>query len=146
MSKSISLMAENYSMRIQSIGKALKVESEEALYKAGEILASENFKQIKAPDLRGALSLVANFYADRELGKLTIDGATKGILLVRIYDCTTCIAAKRDGQTHCWIDAGFLAGALKETLQTDYVVIETKCRGTGSEYCEFMIARRRFAG
>jgi predicted hydrocarbon binding protein len=139
-------MAENYSVRLLSISKVLKVESKEVLYKAGEKLASENFQQTKASDLKEALSVITEYCKHRELGNLVIDGASRGILLIRIYDCTTCVAAKNDGQTHCWIDAGFIAGALKKMLQTDYVVIETKCRGTGSEYCEFMIARKRFTG
>ncbi|MDH5770728.1 MAG: hypothetical protein OEZ25_05525 [Candidatus Bathyarchaeota archaeon] len=144
MSKSISVMAENYSVRLLSISKVLKVESKEVLYKAGEKLASENFQRIKASDLEEALSMITEYYKHRELGNLVIDGANGGILLIRIYDCTTCVAVRNDGQTRCWIDAGFIAGTLKEMLQTDYVVIETKCRGTGSEYCEFMIARKRF--
>ena len=146
MSKSISVMAENYSVRLMSISEVLKVESKEVLYNAGVNLASENFQQVRASDLNEALSMITEYYKRKELGNLAIDGANKGILLVRIYDCTTCVAAKNDGQTHCWIDAGFIAGALKEMLQIDYVVIETKCRGTGSEYCEFMIARKRFTG
>ena len=142
--KSVPIMAENYSMVMLSIDKALKVESKEVLYKAGEILASESFKHVKASNLKEALSLITAFYADRGLGRLFVDGANKGVLLVRMYDCATCLAVKEDGKTHCWMDAGLIAGALKEMLQTDYVVIETKCRGTGSEYCEFMIARKRF--
>lgn len=136
-------MAENYSVRLLSISKVLKVESKEVLYKAGEKLASENFQRIKASDLQEALSMITEYYKHRELGNLVIDGVNRGILLVRMYDCTTCVAVKNDGQTHCWIDAGFIAGALKEMLQTDYAVIETRCRGTGSEYCEFMIAKKR---
>jgi len=145
MAKTLPLNSENYSVRMLSVSRLLKAASKEVLYKAGENSASEEFHGFVAKDLNGALSLIAEFYARRGLGRLVIDGAETGFLLVRNYDCATCSAAENDGQTYCWIDAGFIAGALRRMLNTDFVVIETKCHGTGSEHCEFLIAKSRMS-
>ncbi len=143
MAKTLSLSDENYSTRMLSVSRLLKAASKEVLYQAGENLASEEFQGSVAKDLNGALSLIAEFYTQQGLGRLVMNGAETGFLLVRNYDCATCSVAENDGQTYCWIDAGFIAGALRKMLGTDFVVIETKCRGTGSEYCEFLIAKSR---
>ena len=131
-----------YSTRLLSINKVLKAEAKEVLYKAGLDLANTEFEGLKAEGISNALSLVADEYFRKGLGRLIMDGVNEKFLLVRNYECATCAAADNDGKTHCWLDAGFIAGALKQMLNEDYVVIETKCCGTGSEYCEFMIAKR----
>ncbi len=132
-----------YSTRILSIIKVLKAESQQVLYDAGINLAFEEFQGIEAQDLSSALAQIADLYMNNSLGKLVMDGVGKNFLLVRNYDCATCVSAKNDGKTYCWLDAGFIAGALKQMLNEDYVVIETKCHGTGAEYCEFLIAKKR---
>jgi hypothetical protein len=41
------------------------------------------------------------------------------------------------------MDAGYIAGALETMLGKRFAVIETKCHGTGHEYCEFVVTEDR---
>jgi len=138
-SKTLMREVSVYSRRLTSVYKALH-EHKEVLYSAGKELAKEDFADTSTEDLKSALEKVAEAYRDNALGNLKIYSANANFLVVRIYDGATCAEVKRDGKTYCWFDAGYIAGALETILKKDFVVLETKCRGTGYDYCEFIIS------
>jgi predicted hydrocarbon binding protein len=128
-----------YSARILGICNWLQNERKEALSNAGRLVAAAEFGTITASSLEEALTQIDTLYKHSGLGHLKIDGAGKDHLVIHIHECATCTDAKNDGHTYCWIDAGFIAGGLETMLHKGYDVIETKCRGTGYDYCEFII-------
>ncbi|MEM2851214.1 MAG: V4R domain-containing protein [Candidatus Bathyarchaeia archaeon] len=139
LSRNLSLNVKEYSARILGICSWLQNERKEVLSSAGRLVAASEFNAVKAANLEEALTRIDAAYEHSGLGRLKIDGASKNKLIIRLYDCATCNTAKNDGHTYCWIDAGFIAGGLETMLHKGYDAIETKCRGTGYTYCEFII-------
>jgi hypothetical protein len=41
------------------------------------------------------------------------------------------------------MDAGYIAGALETMLGKRFTVIETRCSGSGSDHCEFIVTEDR---
>lgn len=114
----------------------------ELLYRSGEALAEKEFAGSSSRDLKLALEKISEAYSSSSLGELRMDGAGSSFIIVAIHDCATCANVERDGRTYCWFDAGYIAGALKTMLQKDFIAVETKCRGTGHDHCEFIVMVR----
>jgi predicted hydrocarbon binding protein len=135
----MTLVVNVYSTRILAISKWLQNERKEALYNAGRLIAASEFHSVNKLSLEEALTQISAAYEHTGLGQLKIVEAGANRLILRLDNCATCINATNDGNTYCWIDAGFIAGGLENLLHEKYDVIETKCRGNGHDYCEFII-------
>jgi len=92
-------------------------------------------KQIKASSKNFALKELAKIWEDLRLGTIEI----KGENLIRVKDCYQCGNMPNMGKTLCSTDAGIIAGVLDTICKQRYSVKETKCWGTGHDFCEFEI-------
>ncbi|MBS7655702.1 hypothetical protein KEJ50_04285 [Candidatus Bathyarchaeota archaeon] len=129
-----------YSRRIASISEAvLKLNKKEVLYYAGEKLALKDFAGTSLRSFKAALEKISEAYASQSIGMVKVDGANSKFLIVKVYNCATCSEAEKNGELHCWFDAGYIAGALKAMLQKDFVAFEVECKAAGHEWCKFII-------
>jgi len=140
----MTLVVNTYSTRILAISKWLQNERKETLYNAGRLIAASEFHSANEPSLEEALTQISAAYEHTGLGRLKIVEAGASRLILRLDNCATCIDAKNDGNTYCWIDAGFIAGSLENLLHERYDAVETKCRGTGHNYCEFRVIQSKW--
>jgi predicted hydrocarbon binding protein len=63
----------------------------------------------------------------------------EGQLKIRIYECAISSGAIDTGTTFCDFMAGYFAGRITILTSKDCIVNETKCHGTGHNFCEFEI-------
>ncbi|MEA2069753.1 MAG: V4R domain-containing protein [Asgard group archaeon] len=63
-----------------------------------------------------------------------------GQLKIRIYECAIASGSINSGTTFCDFMAGYIAGRITILTSKDCIVNETKCHGTGHDFCEFEIA------
>jgi predicted hydrocarbon binding protein len=143
MSKSISLSLRDYSKRMLSLNSYLQAQGKETLYYAGKLLGAKEFAEESSADLENALVKISNTYVRFSESTLKVGRLGADFLAAELHGCPTCVEAEYDGRTHCWMDAGYIAGALETMLGKRFVAIETKCRGTGHEYCEFVVTEDR---
>jgi predicted hydrocarbon binding protein len=143
MSKIISIGLRDYSKRMLSISSYLRAQAKETLYYSGKLLGTNEFVNENSKTLEDALTKVSDTYARFSEASLKVARLGSNFLTVELYGCPTCVEAKHDGLTYCWIDAGYIAGALEKMMGKRFAVIETKCRGTGYDYCEFVVTENR---
>ncbi|MHA2357813.1 MAG: V4R domain-containing protein [Candidatus Heimdallarchaeaceae archaeon] len=91
------------------------------------------------------LTLPTN-YLSREYSKVEIeDGEDEDEMYIRIYECAYASGANLSetnlNEALCDFQAGYLAGRLALILKDPPIVTETKCHGTGHNYCEFRIEK-----
>ncbi len=70
------------------------------------------------------------------LGRPEFVGEDSGRLIFKWYQCLTCSSLPPIGRTFCFLEAGILAGAIRNVLQRRVEVRETRCWGTGFDYCQ----------
>ena len=144
MSKSVSISLGGYSRRVQSINAYLQAQGKETLYYSGKLLGSKEFGDQVSETLEHALTKIGDAYLRFSDSMLKIGRIGSDSLSVELHSCPTCLEADRDGLMHCWMDAGYIAGALETMLGKRFTVIETKCSGTGSGHCEFIVTEDRY--
>ncbi len=81
------------------------------------------------------LKELAGIWKKLSLGTVEIVGENT----IRVKDCYQCGHMPDVGKTLCASDAGIIAGALDRVTGKKYSVRETKCWGTGYDFCEFNI-------
>ncbi len=143
MSKSITLSLRDYSKRMLSINSYLQAQGKEILYCSGKLLGTKEFASENSKSLERALTKISETYARLSEAVLKIGRLGPDFMMAELHGCPTCVEAERDGHTYCWIDAGYIAGALEAMLDKRFAVIETKCRGTGYDHCEFVVTEDR---
>ena len=139
MSKSVSIGLADYSRRVQSINAYLQAQGKETLYYSGKLLGSKEFGDEVSKTLEQALTKIGDAYLRFSESMLKIGRIGSDFLSVELHSCPTCLEADNDGLMHCWMDAGYIAGALETMLGKRFTVIETKCSGIGSDHCEFIV-------
>ncbi|MHA1258250.1 MAG: V4R domain-containing protein [Candidatus Heimdallarchaeaceae archaeon] len=74
-----------------------------------------------------------------------IDGEDEDEMYIRIYECAYASGANLSetnlNETLCDFQAGYIAGRLALVLKDPPIVTETKCHGTGHNFCEFRIEK-----
>lgn len=70
------------------------------------------------------------------VGNLKVQNIKGDKITVKWYECLTCSHLPPLGQPLCYLEAGLLAGALNKLLGKRVGVEETKCWGTGENYCQ----------
>ncbi|MHA1398976.1 MAG: V4R domain-containing protein, partial [Candidatus Heimdallarchaeaceae archaeon] len=85
-------------------------------------------------------------YLKREYSFVEIyDGEDEDEMYIRIYENAYASGADLsedgEGETLCDFTSGYIAGRLALILKDPPVVTETKCHGTGYNYCEFRIEK-----
>lgn len=143
MSKSISLGLRDYSKRMLSIGDYLQAQGKETLYYSGKLLGTKDFSNESSTTLEQAFTKISDAYTRFSESTLKVGKLGADFLGAELHGCPTCVEAECDGHIHCWMDAGYIAGALETMLHKRFVAIETKCRGTGHEFCEFVVTEDR---
>jgi predicted hydrocarbon binding protein len=143
MSKSITIGLRDYSKRLLSISQYLQAQSKDTLYYSGKLLGTKDFADESSETLERALLKISDAYARFSEAVLKVGSLGSDFLMAELHGCPTCVVAEFDGHTYCWIDAGYIAGALETMLGKKFVVIETKCRGTGHDRCEFIVTEDR---
>ena len=143
MSKSITLSLRDYSKRMLSINRYLRAQGKETLYYSGRLLGCEDFSGENSETLEKALKKISDAYTRFSEAVLKVGRVGSDFLAAELHGCPTCVEAEKNGQTHCWMDAGYIAGALEAMLGKRFTVIETKCRGTGFDHCEFIVTENR---
>jgi predicted hydrocarbon binding protein len=126
-----------------SIGSYLQAQGKETLYYSGRILGLKEFSAEKAKDPEQALAKISDTYALFSEAILKVGRLGADFLAAELHGCPTCVEAECDGHTYCWMDAGYIAGALEGMLGKRFAVVETKCRGTGHACCEFVVTEER---
>lgn len=104
----------------------------DAGYKIGVNVIS---KQVKANTLKDVLKELAVLWEKLKLGTVELVSENK----IKVADCYQCGNMPNMGKTLCPSDAGIIAGVLNTVCQKRYSVKETKCWGTGYDFCEFEI-------
>lgn len=112
------------------------IEMDKPFYDAGYYIgANVVSKQIKGSRLEDVLKELADMWKKLKLGTIELAGVNK----IRVKDCYQCEHMPDVGKPLCPSDAGIIAGVLDKTLGRKHSVKETKCWGTGYEFCEFEI-------
>jgi predicted hydrocarbon binding protein/biotin operon repressor len=112
------------------------IDMDKPFYDAGYNIGTNVIaEQIKASTREFAIQELAKIWKELKLGKIEI----KGENLIRVKDCYQCGNMPNLGKTLCPSDAGIIAGVLDTICQKRYSVKETKCWGTGYDFCEFEI-------
>lgn len=112
------------------------IDMDKPFYDAGYHIGSNVIsKQMKATSLKDALNELALIWEQLKLGTIEIVGED----LIKVKDCYQCGNMPNMGKTLCPSDAGIIAGVLDTVCGKRYSVKETKCWGTGFDFCEFEI-------
>jgi predicted hydrocarbon binding protein len=104
----------------------------DAGYKIGVNVVS---KQVKANIQKEVLEELAVLWGKLKLGTVEIVSENK----IKVTDCYQCGDMPDMGKPLCPSDAGIIAGVLDTVCGKRHSVIETKCWGTGYDFCEFEI-------
>ena len=111
------------------------IEMDKPFYDAGYYIGSNVIsKQITSSALKGVLEELAELWKKLKLGRMKF---SQNRIIVK--DCYQCKHMPDMGKPLCPSDAGIIAGVLDKTLGGGHVVKETKCWGTGYDFCEFEI-------
>jgi predicted hydrocarbon binding protein len=114
------------------------IDMDKPFYDAGyNIGANVISKQIKASTLKEALKELAQMWDELKLGIIELVGEQ----LIKVNDCYQCGNMPDMGKPLCPSDAGIIAGVLDTVCGKRYSVKETKCWGTGYDFCEFEIKK-----
>lgn len=74
-----------------------------------------------------------------------VEGEDEDEMYIRIYECAYASGANLSetklNETLCDFQAGYIAGRLSLILKDPPIVTETKCHGTGHDFCEFKIEK-----
>lgn len=74
-----------------------------------------------------------------------VEGEDEDEMFIRIWECAYASGANLSetnlNETLCDFQAGYLAGRLALILKDPPIVTETKCHGTGHNFCEFRIEK-----
>ncbi len=74
-----------------------------------------------------------------------VDGEDEDEMFIRIHECAYASGANLTetnlNETLCDFQAGYIAGRLALILKDPPIVTETKCHGTGHNFCEFKIEK-----
>ncbi len=112
------------------------IEMYRPFYDAGYDIGSNIIsKEIKACELKEILRELAGIWKKLSLGTVELIGKNR----IRVKDCYQCGHMPDVGKTLCPSDAGIIAGVLDRTTGKKHSVKETKCWGTGYDFCEFEI-------
>lgn len=115
------------------------IEMDRPFYDAGyDIGTNVISKEIKACGLKEVLKELADIWKKLNLGTVEIVGANR----IRVKDCYQCGHMPDVGKPLCASDAGIIAGVLDRATGKKHSVKETKCWGTGYDFCEFNIEER----
>ncbi|MEF9427465.1 MAG: hypothetical protein L0956_09995, partial [Candidatus Mariimomonas ferrooxydans] len=106
------------------------------MYNAGYNLGKNVFsKQVKSSGFDSVIGEIAGIWNELKLGKVEQTGKNT----IRVKDCYQCHKMPDVGKPLCPSDEGIIAGILDTVLMKPYSVKETKCWGTGHDFCEFEI-------
>ncbi len=115
------------------------IELDRPFYDAGyEIGSNVISKQIKGSRLEDVLKELAELWNRLNLGNIELVGTKK----IQVKDCYQCSHMPDVGKPLCASDAGVIAGVLDRATGKKHSVRETKCWGTGYDFCEFDIEER----
>jgi predicted hydrocarbon binding protein/DNA-binding HxlR family transcriptional regulator len=112
------------------------IDMDRPFYDAGyKIGANVISKHVKSNTLKEILTELAVFWKKLKLGNVELVSENK----IRVTDCYQCGDMPNMGKPLCPSDAGIIAGVLDTVCGKRHSVIETKCWGTGYDFCEFEI-------
>jgi len=116
-----------------------------------DLLASEN-AELPIESLKQATHIMQKYlthptnYLSRQHSFVEVfDGEDEDEMFVRIHECAYASGANLSetnlNEVLCDFQAGYLAGRLALVLNDPPIVTETKCHGTGHNFCEFRIEK-----
>ncbi|ADG13027.1 4-vinyl reductase 4VR [Methanocaldococcus infernus ME] len=82
------------------------------------------------------LNDLKEFFEKANLGELEV--VSEDPLILKVNNCTLCSNLEFD-EPICYLDAGILAGALENILNSVVVVDEFECMATGGDACYFKV-------
>ena len=116
------------------------IEFDRPMYNSGYELGKSVFsKKIKSSDFNSVIKEIGGIWSNLNLGKVEMIGQN----MIRVRDCYQCHNMPDVGTTLCPTDEGIIAGILDTVLGKSYTVKETKCWGTGHDFCEFEIFQNK---
>lgn len=116
-----------------------------------DILAAEQ-AELPIDSLKQATEIIRQYlthptnYLSRSHSFVTVqDGEDEDEMYIQIHECAYASGANLSetnlNETLCDFQSGYLAGRLALILKDPPIVSETKCHGTGHNYCEFRIEK-----
>jgi predicted hydrocarbon binding protein len=80
-------------------------------------------------------------YSSMKIGSLEIFkyDKTKKEILLRIKESALCYDVPNVGKPVCYFEVGRIGGMIKEISKKTFLVYETRCRGLGDDFCEFLV-------
>lgn len=114
-----------------------------AIYNTGKAVGGEIGRAFlaDAKDLNDFIQKVRELLIKLKIGVLSVVSADleKGQVVIRVDECTTCSGVPNTGKCICYFEGGVIAGALKFFIKKEVKATETKCWGTGDNFCEFFV-------
>lgn len=118
----------------------LGVDADSLLTSAGKRIGREHIApHVEGDDFEEVLRSTAGFWEREGLGSVEIVEMGTRDATIRVYDCFDCGGMPDVGEELCDFDAGVLAGVISTHLDRGCRVRETRCWGTGHQYCQFRI-------
>jgi predicted hydrocarbon binding protein len=116
-----------------------------------DLLASED-AELPIASLRQATEIMKKYlthptnYLSRQHSFVDVfDGEDEDEMFIRIHECAYASGANLSetnlNEVLCDFQAGYIAGRLALILKDPPIVTETKCHGTGHNFCEFRIEK-----
>ncbi len=126
--------------RLERLALILLSGADSIMYRIGQEIAKEVTEEMVDGDgIKDIFDGLAEIFEKLKIGILEYMGHKDGTVVIRIYECITCSGMPNIGKTVCYFEGGLMAGAYETVTAKPAFAIETKCWGTGYNYCEFNI-------
>ena len=117
-------------------------DSSALIYTSGQGLGEAMGKQIlekSGKDLHRFVEGTVNTMRELGVGILSVTKADldNHLIVLQVNECITCAGIPTLDKTVCHFEAGLVSGILGVFLEAPVTVVETRCWGTGDQYCEF---------
>jgi hypothetical protein len=115
---------------------------ESVLYELGYDVGKKVLPQwLRSHNVEELLREMSQFWDACGMGKIKVIETGEKVR-IRIFECYDCMDLPNIGETYCYLDAGIFAGIFDSAFKKPFVARETKCYGTGYEFCEFEIMKK----
>lgn len=126
--------------RLERMALILMSGADSIMFRIGQEIAREVSPEIvESGSNEDVFDGLAKIFEKLKIGILELEGCKEDEIKIRIYECVSCSGMPNIGKTVCYFEGGLMAGTYEIITKRPAFAIETKCWGTGYEYCEFDI-------
>ncbi len=126
--------------RLERMALILMSGADSIMYKIGQEIAREVSPEIiEGDDPEEVFNGLSKIFERLRIGLLELESWKSNNVRIRIYECVSCSGMPNIGKTVCYFEGGLMAGTYETITKRPALAIETKCWGTGYDYCEFDI-------